>query len=647
MPYRIFPRFFVPATVVAVFLFRARVWAANPSSAPLQPANPVVSPAQGGPNSSTAAAVNATPGTGRIRTQPAQPDLVGPPLPQGTSPRVSPGTLSENELYQRALVSKALRRNHLIVDPHPQGKRIERIVIVPYDVISTGDPWPGFLNSFHARTQPKVIRRELLFDTGDRWDTTLVEETERNLLNYLFVSMAQIVACRGSGPDRVVALVVTKDLWSLRLNTDFSYADSKLEYLRLEVVENNLGGWNRTLGAIFRQDLATNSFGLEGVEPRVAGSRIQVQATGNAIINRATGLMEGSDQTLAVGQPLYSLETDWAWTASVTHTRDIYRLFSAGEIAAVSDPVTGEFLPYEYNRDVWNATAYVTRSFGHDDKNNLSFGWEGHSWDFTTPTPATTISDSTLSYFNSTVLPYSERAGMLFVNYHFFTPDFIQLEDIDTFALTENFKLGPDFMVEIRAANPSFGFNSSFYEAQATMSYRWWTQDDMVTLSSVLATRYEKGVSPVSPWVNQLASFTAQNVSPRFAIFRLFTQGQVVRRDRDLEQDVETLGEDTILRGFPTAYLVGANLWSTNFELRTEPVEYRTVYVGAAGFVDVGNATDGPAEAAAYASTGLGLRVLFPQFNRAVVRLDAGFPLERIPGVSAFSMVAQFGQAFN
>lgn len=641
----------IAALALSILPAGRQALASGGSSEPAQTSNSVIAPAAGGPSSSTDAAMNptqaVTPGSGEGAPQPEQSAPVGPPPPWVNAPSLVSSPTSQSEIYQETLIRRALLLHHLTVDPNPAGKRIESIIVVPYDVITPGDPWPGFLNSFHARTQPKVVTRELLFDPGDRWNPILVEETERNLLNYLFLSMAQIIPCRGSRPDRVIALVVTKDLWSLRVNTDYSYADSKLEDLSVEVVENNLGGWNRTLGTIYQRDLVTNSFGLEGAEPRLGGSRIAVQATGNAIVNRSSGVMEGSNQAFSVGQPLYSLETDWAWVASVTHTRDIYRLFSAGEIADITDPLTGQFLPYQYNQDLWVATASVTRSFGHDFKNNFSFGWKGHSWSYDVSTPVAPVSASTLADFTSTVLPNSERAGMLFANWHFFTPDFIRLEDIDTFALTENFQLGPDVSLEARVARPAFGFDLSFYEAQATLSYRWWSHDDMVTVGSSLATRYENGGSPVSPWVNQLATLTAENVSPRFGIFRLFTQAQVIRRDRDLERDVETLGENTLLRGFPSAYLVGANFWSANLELRTLPVEYHTVYVGAAAFVDMGNATNGPAETAAYESAGVGLRVLFPQFNRSVVRIDAGMPFQVLPGVSSFSIASSFGQAFN
>jgi outer membrane protein assembly factor BamA len=63
-----------------------------------------------------------------------------------------------------------------------------------------------------------VIERELLFKEGDQWNTLTVQESARNIRNYLLVAVGQIVPVRGTDRNSVIALVVTKDLWSLRTN---------------------------------------------------------------------------------------------------------------------------------------------------------------------------------------------------------------------------------------------------------------------------------------------------------------------------------------------------------------------------------------------------------------------------------------------
>ncbi len=595
------------------------------------------------PNSS----IEAVPDSESSQVQtPATPDkLGGDELP--VPPASFPAARSENEIYQERLVEGALKRNKLVLDPAPEGKKVEKILVVSYDVISEGDPYPKFVRIVHARTKPQIVRQEMLFQPGDPWQKTLVEETERNLLNNLFLSMAQVRPCVGSKPGEIIVLVVTKDLWSLRLNTDYSFADSKLELFSMEVVENNLGGGNRTLGAIFTRDLVANSFGLEAREPRLLGSRVDVEGTANLIINRDSSSIEGGHQSFSFGQPLYSLETEWAWRVSLDHRRDVYRLFSGGALALVNDPLTGDNLPYSFGRNLFQGSASVTRSFGREVKQDVSGGWILYTRHFANPILTLPTQPQSLVDFDNTVVPVDEQAGMLFARYHFHLPKYVRLEDISTFALAEDFQLGPDLVLEGHVAEPTFGFDSKFYEASAALYYRWYFNDDILTLGTTLSGRFQPDDPGGVNWVNEIGTVQLTNASPQFGIFRLHTQLQMIRRNRDQQRDVTTLGGDNLLRGYPSAFFIGPNSWATNFELRTRPAEFHTIYAGAALFADAGDAYTSGADAQLLASVGFGLRLVFPQFNRSVLRFDVGMPLVTGAGVSGASFVSQFGQAFD
>ncbi len=129
--------------------------------------------------------------------------------------------------YEEALVQDALDKTGLVLDPMPEGKTIEHVVIVANKVILPGDfplsrkiPWT-WLNHLHTRTRDYVIARELLFHVGEPLRPDLLEESGRNLRQFFILSVARIVVARGSTPDKVVVLVVTKDQWTLRLNTNF------------------------------------------------------------------------------------------------------------------------------------------------------------------------------------------------------------------------------------------------------------------------------------------------------------------------------------------------------------------------------------------------------------------------------------------
>jgi outer membrane protein assembly factor BamA len=106
------------------------------------------------------------------------------------------------------------------------------------------------------------------------------------------------------------------------------------------------------------------------------------------------------------------------------------------------------------------------------------------------------------------------------------------------------------------------------------------------------------------------------------------------------------LGGNNRLRGYPASHFDGKNLIAANAEFRTPGVDILSAQVGLAAFYDLGAASDEIRSAAFYQGTGAGVRILFPQAERTVMRLDWGLPVsgdrDVLPGAFFFT----FGQAF-
>ena len=127
--------------------------------------------------------------------------------------------------------------------------------------------------------------------------------------------------------------------------------------------------------------------------------------------------------------------------------------------------------------------------------------------------------------------------------------------------------------------------------------------------------------------------------------------------ERGLSVQTRRSFERPFCRGCPASGLQGAALYRVNAELRTKGLNLWTVHVGAVVFYDGGDAPrslsgflrDGTFVESRYRQdVGFGLRLGLPQFNREVVRIDLGFPLE-LPssgGMYAPRFSAEFGQAF-
>lgn len=551
------------------------------------------------------------------------------------------------ELYQDELVDAARARERLERDPSPQGKTIERIVAAPYDVITEGEPYPKLLNWFHVTTLPEVVERELLFKVGDAWNDSFVAETGRNLRAYLFVTSARIVPCKGSAPDRITVLVVTKDLWSLRPNADFLWVGSQLQTLDAELTEENLAGRNKRATIDLGLTLATYYGGLQYQDPRLNGSTWTLASRGDLYWNRSSGALEGGIANLTVQNPLRSLGTEWGWIGSFKYRKDIYRLFSGGGVAQYVAPSTGQRMPYRLDRRTLELQAGVLRSFGRERKLDYSFGYRAFTKRYGVPALSTPVQAATQAAFEADVLPRSENVGLAYAGVRSYDARFRELIDIETFALTEDFRFGADLAAEVRAATPAFGFSSTFIEPVVDLKWSAYEWDDLFTATASADIRYQPQLNLASNWVN--GSFTAglRNVSPRFSVFRLHTSVRGGRRINDLTQSFNALGGDGSLRGYPSAYLIGANFWAANAELRTKPLTLATLHVGFAGFFDVGGASDDLARMGAHAAVGGGLRIGLPQFNRQILRVDLGLPLEGLSaGYEPAYLVAQYGQAF-
>ena len=128
--------------------------------------------------------------------------------------------------YEQETIDEVLDSLHAKVDPDPEGKTVEGIDVVPIDVFEKRDPLPRWVDVFHATTRPSIVRREMLLREGDRYKQVLSDDTIRNLRSLPQLSVVLVVTALGSSQDRVRVVVITKDVWSLRLNWDISLTPS-------------------------------------------------------------------------------------------------------------------------------------------------------------------------------------------------------------------------------------------------------------------------------------------------------------------------------------------------------------------------------------------------------------------------------------
>ncbi len=601
--------------------------------------------------------------------------------------------LELNRKYEADLLRWAMKQKGLTPEPSPAGKVIERVVIVREEIIAESDPWPNFLNWFHATTKDHVVRQELLVKRGDRWDDELVKESERNLRKLFILAVARTQACKGSAPGKVVLLVATKDLWSIRFNTQFSMVGSTLQLYDFFPTEQNFLGLNKrvSLHLQLRQlELSTfknhGSFSLGNlyVDDRVLGSRVRFTQRFDAVIagdvpcggttssgsqsawcpEKSFGELEGILGYLWLERPLYSLSTKWGFSLfGLVDTRQERAYVQPGpalRTVSLDGVAPGlskkDRAPRVYDRSRYEVFARVTRSLGQEIKHDISGGLSAYRKRYTVP-GGFPFGEEAEEWFTRNYLPRSESAAYLSVIYRTHEPRFVKVKNVKTLGLTEDLRLGHDVKIELRGGAGLADFDPLFVAALAEASYRWERGGNILYAKVAAKARWQPSLEDEGfddPWGNAILEAEVKEISPPVPGGRFHLRLGLRLRHNDLTRQRSYLGGEDGLRGFSSKQFEGDNLIRANVEFRSKPINILTLHVGFVLFYDGGAVWGGPdpeqpgqpLKLKYHQSLGLGLRALFPQFDREPLRVDFGIPLKDEGGSIGTWFSLSFKQAF-
>ncbi|NPC49058.1 hypothetical protein D7X99_13210 [Corallococcus sp. AB032C] len=559
--------------------------------------------------------------------------------PAGPQPPVVTTDAERTKNYEEALIAWGLGEVERQVEPAPQGKVLEEVLVTAEEVVAPMDPYPSLLNIFHVRTRDEVVRQEVLITPGQPYSEALVAESVRNLRKLGLFSVVRAVPVKGSAPDKVALLLVTKDLWSLRLNNEFSAVGSLLLYLRLQGTEQNFLGRGKKVALDFIMRLDTFSFGQSYTDRRVLGSRWSLTESAAVLINRDTGRAEGSRGSLVVSRPLYSLATPWSLSTSVAWNMETARQFRGADIWQLPFP-DGEPVPYIYNAREVAAGATYTRSYGQRYKWNVGMGAGAYHYAYAAPV-ASQLTDAQTDWFRRNYLPRAEDAGYANFSLSAFEARYDVLRNVDSYALSEDFQLGHSVLATLRYAPPVFPSAAHFAEGGLSLRYRVHWGDALTTASAAASIRQQFSANQPGVkegWTNRRWAAELVQVSPRVLGGRFVARGLLDVNIDDLSDRVSLLGGSNGLRGAAVDAYSGRRLLLVNLEYRTAPLVVRTVHVGGVFFLDSGSAFNERPEMVT--TVGVGLRVLFPQFNVFPFRIDFGYVLtgDRPPVGSRLSL---------
>ncbi len=233
---------------------------------------------------------------------------------------------------------------------------IDTIIVVNRNVFDLQEAdAPSFVarlaNRLHVTTRAGVIRRTLLLNPGDRYDSARVAESERALRNLYVFSRVRIDTTRLEG--RLALRVATTDGWSTKPQIGFSSAGGDVTWM-VGLVEDNLLGTATSLTAVYNKTPDRRIFDLGHVNPHFFSRRGWLQA-------KYSNKSDGNRGTWLAGVPFYEtaarrgLITDGEAAAErvLVFRRDAVgrSVVDTVERRALRFGVTAGFAPHATSRD--------------------------------------------------------------------------------------------------------------------------------------------------------------------------------------------------------------------------------------------------------------------------------------------------------
>jgi hypothetical protein len=569
--------------------------------------------------------------------------------------------------YERETIEMVRKKLHAEIDPRPEGKIIEAIVTERLDVFEKRDFLPKpllFVNALHVTSRDRVIRREVLQRVGDRYSKVAMDETARNLRGLSQLSLVLVVPMRGSADDRVRVVIITKDVWSLRLNWDVQLTNGGLQELVLQPAETNLLGLHDTLGANFLYHPLSTSIGGFYYVPRLGDRHLTLTTSANVILSNQNGAPEGSFGAIGAAEPLWNTRSKWAYAANAAWRDEITRIYSNAALAHyhsgavplshaigyvyrpdVAPWPPNAIIPFEYRSTLAQASVAVARSFGWAFKNDFTLSLEASHRQYRTD-DLSAYDPAAVNDFVTKYVPTSDDRAYPALEWRSYQNDFVRVLDMETFGLQEDVRLGYFLDVQVYPVLHSSGSRPAFMGVYAEAGYTLPIRDGVVRLDVQTTTETAFDGSGVLQGDVDATSYFA---SPRTPIGRLVFSARVRDVYANYLKSISYLGADTRLRGYPSSYFAGQDLVAANLEYRSRPFEIWKVQLGGVAFYDAGEAFDGWSDFHPVHDVGFGLRALFPTFDRIVFRADVGFPISASPlpaGVGPATFFVTFGQAF-
>ncbi len=505
------------------------------------------------------------------------------------------------------------------------GATIGDVRIVNNDIFDLDDPKEdNFLfrlaNKLHIRTRESVIRKSLLFKSGDVLSLQKIEETERLLLanNFIYSVNIRPVAWHDGVVDIEVA---TRDTWTIKPDFHFSRSGGS-NSTGLSIRESNLLGTGITLGYAKSSDVdrTGNEFELSHNHAFDGWTQIGI---------KLADFDDGNRQSFNFGRPFYALDTRWAAGVSATHDERIDSIYNEGVIV-------GQYRHQQNSGEVSGGWS-----------NGLVDGWTLRYSTGVSYLADTYTLDPTLVPPSS--VPADQTLVSPFIRYEIVQDNFEKVTNRNKIQRPEFFALGLNSKIQVGRALTGLGSTRDLWTYSASVSDGVQVPRGNDLLGSLsFSGQYGEGQAERQFLSGNLRYYVPQG---KRGLFYAAASGDLVRNPEPT--DLLLLGGDNGLRGYPLRYQSGEQraLFTVEERVYTDWYLFRLFRFGGAVFYDLGRAWGGPlvnpVNPGWLSDVGFGLRILNDRSSFGnVIHADVAFPLNRDPSIESVQFLVRTSATF-
>ncbi|HEX4926544.1 MAG TPA: hypothetical protein VFV74_00945 [Burkholderiales bacterium] len=505
------------------------------------------------------------------------------------------------------------------------GAVIGEIHVETDDIFDLSDPkersyFYRTINRLHIKTRPWLLRRMLLFKSGDRVSKAVIDETERVIRGWSGVYDVHIRPIRYE--NNVVDLEVrSRDTWTLSVDAGLSRAGGA-NTGHFGIKESNLAGTGTILELGHTQEVDRN-----GNHVKLAHEHLFDGWTIAGV--DVSDYTDGYSESFTLARPFYSLNTRWAAGLAATRFARNEPLYRNGDNVGESHHV---------GRAV---NGYVGWSPGRVGRWTQRFsGGVSYSDDSYTPNPDSPPPPD--------AVPPSRILAGPFVRHEVIEDNYLQVMNRNSIQRPEYLAIGWSSSLQVGRSLGSFGASEEPWLLSASLSKGFLAGGGELLASASFSGMYGSDSGDV-----RTLGASARYFAPQTESFLLYFSGSIAAVKPASAADELLLGGDNGVRGYPLRYQSGIRRAVFTAEERwyTDWYPLRLFRVGWVAYYDIGRAWGGESVNATpgwLSNVGLGLRILSARASGgSVVHVDFAVPIHRTdPNIDPYQLVVMTGASF-